>query len=175
MEKWISCYSYNIIKDRELFGGQLETAVAALPKLFKKHSEPLRDFAIRALNMDPTQRLDTEEMLTHAWLEGAASVDDAVLRRLSRERRASGSTYDELSPGPKQNKAGIRLSSKARRLFIDAKSAKTQISLPPVDPQTPSIASAAHLVEAKEDVAEEKREAETPAAEEPATEGEAEA
>ena len=147
---WMTAYDYEIMQDKERFSKEIETSIGNL-QVNLDFSDPMKSFVLRVLTIDTENRASAREISLHPWFEGAlesAVYDEKVTGPVPVLMAQSGQLQD---PQIVDTTAG--LSNRERRLIQQYAANGEGVSLPPIEPATPSLRGARKILKSGEKLA----------------------
>jgi serine/threonine protein kinase len=146
---WMTAYDYEIMQDKDRFKEEIAISVQNISSESSEFSEFMQNFILRVLDLDPEKRATAREISQHPWFEGA--LQSAVFEEKAFNPvpvMMMNDTNDKVI----DTTAGM--SNRERRLIQQyAHTNGDGVSLPPIEPATPSLRGARKILKSGEKLA----------------------
>ena len=147
---WMVAYDFEIMQEKARFAQEISQSVEMLPSNLH-FSDSMNSFVVRLLDLNPDTRASGREVVSHGWING--ELDDVTL---SAEKSNSVpvllTTTIPTSEDVIDTTSGM--SNRERRLLQQySKDNQGEISLPPIEPATPSLYGARKILKSGDKLA----------------------
>jgi serine/threonine protein kinase len=155
-DMWMTAYDYEILQDKEKFKQIIEEKVGNLQELLK-FSDQLNDFIVKLLRIRSSERPSAERISGHIWLEGFSEKINkgGADNEIDSPKESNSSTSPlKLSISIDDEDAELEaltrleVDSKTRSKLESTENGKiSNLHLPPIQPQTPSVSKARKILQ----------------------------